>query len=105
MSFKLTAPFKRNPTPIVNMPLEENVMGRADKRGNILINKNLTDPKEIEETINHEDVHIEQLASGDLDYDNKNMYWRGKKYPRAKFNEANKNLPWEQPAYKKEKQK
>ena len=42
MSFKLTAPFKRNPTPIVNMPMEENVMGRADKRGNILINKNLT---------------------------------------------------------------
>jgi hypothetical protein len=85
MSFKLTAPFKKHATPIVNMPLEENVMGRADKRGNILINQNLTDPKEIEETINHEDVHIEQLASGDLDYDNKNMYWRGKKISKIKI--------------------
>ena len=32
MSFKLSPPFKKNPTPIVNMPLEEDVMGRADKK-------------------------------------------------------------------------
>ena len=35
MSFKLSPPFKKNPTPIVNMPLGDDIMGRADKRGNI----------------------------------------------------------------------
>ena len=100
MSFKLTSPFKKHATPIVNVPMEQNVMGRADKRGNILINKDLKDPKQIQDTINHENVHIEQMASGDLDYDESNVYWKEKKYPRSSFNEANKNLPWEIPAYK-----
>jgi|TARA_B110000238_G_C15867779_1_gene327987 hypothetical protein len=100
MSFKLTSPFAKHATPIVNVPMEENVMGRADKRGTILINKDLKDPKQIEDTINHENVHIKQMASGDLDYDEKNVYFKGKKYPRSKFNEANKQLPWEIEAYK-----
>ena len=100
MSFKLKAPFDKFPTPIVNMPMEKNVMGRADKIGNILINKNLKDTKQIEDTINHENVHIKQMACGDLDYDKNNVYWKGKKYPRSTFNESNKQLPWEAPAYK-----
>ena len=69
MSFKLVPPYKKNATPIVNMPMEENVMGRADKRGNILLNKNLTDPIQIQDTIDHENVHIDQMKSGELDYD------------------------------------
>ena len=100
MSFKLVSPFKKHATPIVNMPMEENVMGRADKRGNILINKDLKDPKQIQDTINHENVHIEQMASGELDYDDQTVYFRGKKFLRKEFNESNKNLPWEKPAYK-----
>ena len=102
MSFKLSPPFKKNPTPIVNMPLEEDVMGRADKRGNILLNQEMTNQKDIVDTINHEEVHIKQMASGDLDYDENNVYWKGKKYPRGSFDEANKTLPWEAPAYKAE---
>ena len=100
MSFKLVPPYKKNATPIVNMPMEENVMGRADKRGNILLNKNLTDPLQIQDTIDHENVHIDQMKSGELDYDDENVYWKGKKYPRKEFNESNKKLPWEKPAYK-----
>jgi len=100
MSFKLKSPFTKHATPIVNMPMEENVMGRADKRGNILINKDLTDPKQIEDTINHENVHIEQMKSGELNYDNKAVYFKGKKFLRKEFNESNKNLPWEIEAYK-----
>ena len=100
MSFKLSPPFKKNPTPIVNMPLGDDIMGRADKRGNILLNQDMTNQKDIVDTINHEEVHIEQLSSGDLDYDEKNVYFKGKKYPRSKFNEANKQLPWEIEAYK-----
>lgn len=100
MSFKLTSPFKKHATPIVNVPMEQNVMGRADKRGNILINKDLKDPKQIQDTINHENVHIEQMASGELDYDEKAVYFKGKKYLRKKFDESNKKLPWEIDAYK-----
>ena len=102
MSFKLSPPFKKHPTPIVNIRMEDDVMGRADKSGNILVNTNLTDPDLIEETINHEETHIIQFQNGDLDYDDKAFYWKGKKYLRSKINEANKNLPWEQPAYKNE---
>tara|TARA_R100000734_G_C3313914_1_gene105355 strand:- start:961 stop:1269 length:309 start_codon:yes stop_codon:yes gene_type:complete len=102
MSFKLVPPYKKNPTPIVNMPMEENVMGRADKRGNILLNKDLKDPIQIQDTIDHENVHIDQMKNGDLDYDDENVYWKGKKYPRKEFNESNENLPWEKPAYANE---
>jgi hypothetical protein len=100
MSFKLTPPFKKNPTPIVNMPLGDDIMGRADKRGTILINQDMTHQEDIIDTINHEEVHIKQLASGELDYDEDNVYFKGKTYPRSTFNEANKKLPWEAPAYK-----
>jgi hypothetical protein len=100
MSFKLVSPFKKHATPIVNMPMEENVMGRADKRGNILINKDLKDPKQIQDTINHENVHIEQMASGELDYYDQDVYFKGKKFLRKEFDESNKKLPWEIEAYK-----
>ena len=100
MAFKLTPPFDINPTPIVNMPLEQGVLGRADKRGNILINKDINIPEQIEDTIKHEKVHIQQMKSGELDYDDKAVYWKGKKYLRSSFEESNEKLPWEQPAYK-----
>jgi len=100
MSFKLIPPFEKNPPPVVNMPMEEGVLGRADKRGNILINKDMTAPDQIKDTINHENVHMQQMKRGELDYDDKNVYFKGKKYPRSKFDESNKQLPWEAPAYK-----
>ena len=47
MSFKLTPPFEKNPPPVVNVPMEEGVLGRADKKGCILVNKDI---KEIVKT-------------------------------------------------------
>ncbi len=35
-----------------------------------------------------------------LDYDKKNIIWKGKKYLRSQIDESNENLPWEKPAYK-----
>jgi hypothetical protein len=46
-------------------------------------------------------VHIDQMKRGDLDYDNENVYWKGKKYSRADMEEGAKNLPWEAEAYKR----
>ena len=102
MSFKLTPPFDKFPTPVVNISLEEGILGRADKRGTILLNKDMTDPEEIEKTYNHELTHAIQMKNGELDYDEKAFYWKGKKYLRSKINEEDENLPWEKPAYANE---
>ena len=92
MAFKLNPPF-----PIDNM--EEGVMGKANNNGTIIINKDLN-PNMLNEVVKHEMVHIDQMKRGDLDYDDKNVYWKGKVYPRSKMSEGAKNLPWEDEAYR-----
>jgi hypothetical protein len=42
------------------------------------------------------------MKRGDLDYDDDNVFWKGKKYPRSKMQEGSKKLPWEIEAYKKQ---
>lgn len=103
MAFKLTPPYKIDNTPIYSVEMEEGVLGIADKNGSILINKNITSKKQKQEVIRHEKVHLKQMANGDLDYDDKAVYWKGKKYLRSSFHEGNQNLPWEKPAYNKNK--
>jgi len=89
-------------TPIYQIDEEEGVMGRANKNGSITLNKNLN-PLEQEDVIKHEKVHLDQMERGDLDYDNKYVYWKGKRMPRSKMEEGAKNLPWEKEAYKANK--
>ena len=91
-------------TPIYQMETEEGVMGQANKNGSIIVDKNLS-PLEQEDVVRHEKVHLDQMERGDLDYDNDNVYWKGKKIPRSKMNEGDKNLPWEKEAYKANKLK
>ena len=98
MAFKLNAPFPIDNTPIYHVDMEEGVMGKANNNGTIIINKDL-DPKMLDKVVKHEMVHIDQMKRGDLDYDDKNVYWKGKVYPRATMNEGAKNLPWEDEAY------
>ena len=45
--------------------------------------------------------HDQEVKRGDLDYDDDNVYWKGKVYPRSKMHEGAKNLPWEAEAYRK----
>ena len=99
MAFKINPPYVVDNTPIHMVDLEEGVMGRTNKNGVILVNKKLSD-KDIEKVIAHEKVHVNQFKNGDLDYDDKNVQWKGKTYSRSKINEGNKKLPWEIPAYK-----
>ena len=40
------------------------------------------------------------MKRGDLDYDNDNVYWKGKTYSRKNMDEGNSALPWENEAYK-----
>jgi len=94
------APYSYNVIPIYNSTLEEGVLGKADRRGGILVNKEIKDPAQLEEVISHEKIHIEQMQRGDLDYDEQNVYWKGKTYSRSQMKEGAKDLPWEVEAYK-----
>jgi hypothetical protein len=102
MAFKITPPYSMDNTPIYNVNMEDGVMGKANKNGTIILNKDL-DPSQCDKVIAHEKVHIDQMKRGDLDYDDNNVYWKGKKYSRAQMQEGAKNLPWEAEAYRKVK--
>ena len=104
MPFKLNnKPYAIDNTPIYNVDLEDGVLGKADRNGSILINKNVDNPKQIQEVIDHETEHIIQMRDGRLDYDKENVYWEGKTIPRSSIEEGAKNLPWEKEVYNKTK--
>ena len=100
-NFKINPPFMEDNTPIYHTDLEEGVLGKANNNGTILVSDKITDPEEKQSVIEHEKVHIDQMKRGDLDYDDKNVYWKGKVYPRATMDEGAKNLHWEAEAYRK----
>ena len=105
MAFKLNnPPYKIDNTPIYQVDMEDEVMGKANNNGTIIINKDVPINK-IQDVINHEKVHIDQMKRGDLDYDDKYVYWKGKKYSRANMKEGDSALPWEKEAYNKVKTK
>ncbi len=102
MAFKLKPPFKISGSPVYERELEEGVLGKGNKNGTILISDEITkDPEKVQSIIDHEEVHVDQVRRGDLDYDDKNVYWKGKAYCRSKMKEGNPNLPWEKEAYSK----
>lgn len=104
MAFKMTGPpYNIDNTPIYSKDMDENILGMAQSNGTILVNKDVS-PLDLKKnkTVEHEMIHINQMKRGDLDYDQKNVYWKGKRYPRSKMNEGARNLPWEVEAYKKQ---
>ena len=101
MAFKLSnPPYNCDNTPVYNVDMEDGVMGKANNNGSIVLNKDL-DPSQIDDVISHEKVHLDQMERGDLDYDDDNVYWKGKKYSRSEMEEGAKDLPWEAEAYKR----
>jgi hypothetical protein len=97
------APYSADNTPIYHIDMEDGVLGKANNNGSITLNNKLKDPEQIDDVIDHEMVHIDQMKRGDLDYDDNNVIWKGKKYSRASMKEGAKNLPWEKEAYTKTK--
>ena len=101
MAFKMNgAPYGGDNTPIYHVDMEDGVLGKANNNGTIIINKDINDVKQINDVIKHEKVHIDQMKRGELYYDDEAVYFKGKKYLRKEFDESNRNLPWEKPAYK-----
>ena len=102
MAFKIKPFYKINNVPIYNVDMEEGVLGKANNNGTIILRQGMT-PEQEDEVIDHEMVHIDQMNRGDLDYDDDNVYWKGKTYPRDEMEEGDKQLPWEQEAWKANK--
>ncbi len=102
MSFKLNgAPYNKDNMNIAvyRKDLKDGSAGKSNHTG-IIVDTNV-DKKTEEAVIAHETIHQHQQRNGDLDYDEKNFYWKGKTYPRENLNEHNENLPWEKEAYAK----
>ena len=94
------APFKMDETPVYYVDMQDGVLGKANNNGTIIVDQNLS-PLEARQVIKHEQVHIDQMQRGDLDYDDNNIYWMGRIIPRSSIKEGDKNLPWEKEAYNK----
>jgi len=94
------APFKMDETPVYYVDMEDGVLGKANNNGTIIIDKNLS-PAQAKDVIKHEQVHIDQMKRGDLDYDDNYIYWKGRIILRSSIKEGDKNLPWEKEAYNK----
>tara|TARA_B100000902_G_scaffold270774_1_gene256647 strand:+ start:2891 stop:3196 length:306 start_codon:yes stop_codon:yes gene_type:complete len=101
MAFKIIPPYEIDNTPIYKIDMEDGVLGKADRNGSILINKNITDPNQLKETIEHEKIHLKQMKEGRLDYDDENIYWEGKIIKRKNITEGSPALAWEIEANKK----
>jgi len=89
---------------IVKKDLGPDLHGETHNDGTIVINSRLS-PIQQKIAISHEKVHKDQIDRGDLSYDENNVYWKGKKYPRKSMKEGAGNLPWEKEAYNKQKKK
>jgi hypothetical protein len=91
----------REESPVLKVDLPDGINAKAEKDGTILVDKKLKG-KKLHTAVKHEKVHMDQMKRGDLDYDDSNVYWKGKTYSRNEMMEGDKNLPWEKEAYKKQ---
>tara|TARA_R110002020_G_scaffold3144_1_gene14402 strand:- start:1112 stop:1456 length:345 start_codon:yes stop_codon:yes gene_type:complete len=100
MAFKLgEAPYSIDGPSVLFKDLGQGILGEANKNGTININSKL-DPEFVEEVLDHEEVHINQIRRGDLTYDDGNIYWKGRKFNKnSGIVMEGKNTPWEKQAY------
>ena len=102
MAKPITNKVKTGEIPVIKKDLEDGVIAEANNDGTIYLDKDVKDGSPLaKEAIAHEMVHMDQMARGDLNYDDNNVYWKGKKYDRDDMNEGSKQLPWEAEAYQK----
>ena len=74
-------------TPIIPMPLDENIMGEANMDGTIYVNQNL-DPNSFEyrQVVNHEMRHATDMKLGKLAYDDDHIMYNGERFEREDKN-------------------
>jgi len=74
-------------TPIIPMPLDENIMGEANMDGTIFVSDKL-DPNspEYRQVINHEMRHATDMKLGKLSYDDDHIMYNGERFEREDIN-------------------
>lgn len=116
MSFKIKPFFDLNQTPIYRTLDEDGVLGVANKNGTIRLHKDLNNPAQMQEVIDHEMVHRDQFDfkskdTGNFTYDNDKMYFSPKNSSnviitnRSKKTDGNPSLAQEKEANNKKVQK
>jgi len=103
-------------TPVFKKDLGGNILAEANNDGTIFIDKSLKG-KDKEKAIDHEQVHLDQMKQGKLQYDNNTVTWKkdtkspARVYDRVNGKlidrktgkaavEGNENFDWENEAYK-----
>ena len=90
---------------IIKDDLEEGVQAEANRDGTIFVSSDLPESK-VQDAVNHEKVHLDQMASGRLQYSDDSVTWKrdtrspARKYDRATMNEGHPDFEWENEAYK-----
>jgi len=90
---------------IIKDDLEPGIEAEANRDGTIFVNSKLPESK-VEKAVNHEKVHLDQMASGRLQYSEDSVTWKrdtkspARKYNRADMNEGHPDFEWENEAYK-----
>lgn len=106
--FKMQSPYKKDPVPVYEVPFDDpSLMGKANKNGSIIMNKDQArDPEMRDKILKHEKHHLKEMiidknpdGSPVLDYDADSVTYKGVNYSRDEFDEGNKELPWEKEAY------
>ena len=70
-------------TPIIRMPLEDDIMGEANMDGSIYINENIAPGSfEDRQVINHEMRHATDMKIGKLEYADDYIKYNGETFPR-----------------------
>ena len=90
---------------IIKDDLEEGVQAEANRDGTIFVSSGLPESK-VRDAVDHEKVHLDQMASGRLQYSDDSVTWKrdtkspARKYDRATMNEGHPDFEWENEAYK-----
>ena len=70
-------------TPVIRVPLEEDVMGEANMDGSIYVNENIIPGSyEDKQVINHEMRHATDMKIGKLAYTDHSITYNGEEFPR-----------------------
>ena len=95
-------------TPVIKKnDLGPGIEAEANRDGTIFISDKLPDGK-VKEAVEHEKVHLKQIAQGRLQYSDSSVIWKkdtkspAKVYRRADMNEGHPDFEWEKEAYKKQ---
>jgi hypothetical protein len=95
-------------TPVIKKnDLGPGIEAEANRDGTIFVNDKLPDSK-VKEAVEHEKVHLNQIAQGRLQYSDSSVIWKkdtkspAKVYRRADMNEGHPDFEWEKEAYKKQ---